>query len=676
MAPSLPQRASTATIAALLATAPFLLPAAGGQSGTASVTFDGGTSGGTTVEVAEVQLPGGGFLALHDASLAEGEVLGSVVGASGYLSEGSHEDVRVHLSEPLTDDSRLTAMPHHDTDGDHVYAFVAGNGEVDGPYTADGEAVTDAANVTVSAAVTADDQPTDGDTLVVDRVEVAEGGFVAIHDDRLFEDEPVASVIGHSAFLSPGVHEHVRVNLTAPLAQDETIVAMPHRDSDGDGEYDFADSRASEDPPYRNADDEAVVDRAQARVADEAEASFADQSSGGHAVHVSEAFLPEGGFVTMHDSSLAEDETFASVRGTSACLDPGLHHDVLVELDDPTSEDDTLFAMPHRDTDDDCTYDFVDTEGEDDGPYTSGGDPVTDDGSVTVSASVDYANQSSDGRTIVVDHVDLAEPGFVAVHTPALLAGQVTDSVVGASELLDAGAHEDVEIVLDDPIRTSQALIPMPHRDTDGDGTYGFVESDGADDGPFVDGDGEPVVDTGYTVVRAQVTFEDQEATDNVTVANVTMHDGGFVTIHDESLLEGEALGSVVGVTERLDPGTHREVYVGLQDRRDGETTLIAMPHRDTNGNDAYDFVESRGEEDGPYTAAGGAVIHDATVTFVEEDRSGDRGAGDGDDRAGETGDVAPGEDADATEDAPSPTLGALLVALLAATLLAADRRR
>jgi hypothetical protein len=648
---------------ALLAAGGLLVPASSAQDGTADVRIEDQTSGGTTVSVAEVSLPEAGFVAIHDASLSDGEVLGSVVGSSGHLAAGTHEDVTVQLSQPLDEDAQLVAMPHEDTNDDRIYSFVAENGNVDGPFTADGNAVTDAAEVTASASVSASDQPTDGGSVIVDRVEMEDGGFVAIHDDRVLQGKPIASVIGNSTYLEAGVHEDVRVELQTTVTQEETVVAMPHRDSDGDRNYDFVASEASEDPPYRNAEDEAVVDDAQAQASEEARVTFESQSTGGHVVTVAEAFVPAGGFVTIHDSSLQQGAVLDSVRGTSGCLEPGVHRDITVQLDDSSSEDDTLIAMPHKDTDDDCDYDFVTSGGDDDGPYTKDGSAVTDGGQATVSASVDYATQASDGRTIVVDHVDLGEPGFVAVHDPSLLAGQVLDSVVGHSSFLQAGSHEDVEIQLSEPVRTTQTLIPMPHKDTDDDEEYRFPQSGGEADGPFLNGDDKPVVDTGLTHVRAQVTIEGQDATSSVSVASVTMHEGGFVTLHDASLLDGAVLDSVVGVSDKLGPGTHEDVQVSLDEAPEGEAQLIAMPHKDTNGNDAYDFVTSEGSADGPYVTGEGAIVHVASVAFPTSS-------------SGDDGSPAEGASADdSTEDAAGPGLGVTLAALAAVGLSAARKR-
>jgi hypothetical protein len=46
-----------------------------------------------------------------------------------------------------------------------------------------------------------------------------------------------------------------------------------------------------------------------------------------------------------------------------------------------------------------------------------------------------------------------------------------------------------------------------------------------------------------------------------------------------------------------------------------GDQTLIAMPHKDTNGNGTYDFLTSGGKADGAYTQDGSAVTDKASIT-------------------------------------------------------------
>ncbi|MEF8785606.1 MAG: CARDB domain-containing protein [Haloarculaceae archaeon] len=127
----------------------------------------------------------------------------------------------------------------------------------------------------------------------------------------------------------------------------------------------------------------------------------------------------------------------------------------------------------------------------------------------------------------------------------------------------------------------------------------------------------------------ATVSFSDQESDGtSVVVDSATLPEGGFVTIHDSTLLDGNVVGSVIGVSEQLSPGLHENVTVELftvpggpnQTELTESDTLIAMPHLDTNMNGMYDFVISEGMEDGPYVDNGSAVTDAANVTVVMEE--------------------------------------------------------
>jgi PGF-CTERM protein len=393
---------------------------------------------------------------------------------------------------------------------------------------------------------------------------------------------------------------------------------MPHKDTNDNGEYDFVTSEGGEDGPFEdpNADLGIVVDTAAVTPTDEASVSMNDTATGGHYVEVDEAFLPNGGFVTIHDSTVLDGDVFDSIRGTSEYLAPGTHENIHITLDEPLEEDDTLVPMAHQDTNDNEAYDFPDSEGQQDGPYTTdSGDPVVDTANATVSALVSDSQQESTGNTVTVHHVDLSEGGFVTIHDSSLLGGATFDSVRGTSEYLEAGFHSDVEVTLDEPMKASQTAIPMAHRDTNGNEAYDFVTSEGADDGPYT-ANGGAVIDTYHVSVLAQVTFSGEaDVRDNVTVDSVTLHNGGFVTLHDSTVLDGAVFDSVRGTSEYLGPGTHENVSIAIDEVPGGEDTFVAMPHFDTNDNEAYDFVTSEGTEDGPYTVAGSPNVVPSMVS-------------------------------------------------------------
>ena len=646
------------------------------QANGASVSFENVTTGGDTVTVSSVTLPDGGYVTIHDDTLSN-DTLGSVAGTSAYLGPGTHENVTVTLTDPV-DTGTYTAMAHQETDGDRTYEFVASNGTTDGPYTVDEEIVLDSATVTESASVSMSDQPTNGDNVVVDRVVLSEGGFVTVHDASVTEGDTFESIRGTSEYLSAGVHEDVRVSLDDPVENDSTLVPMAHQDTNADTAYTFEESNGSEDGPYATGDGSAVIDTASVDVAENASASVANQSTGGNHVVVESAYVPEGGFVTIHDGTVLEGDTFDSVRGTSAYLEAGYHTDVVVTLDTPIENDSTVIAMPHQDSDGDENYTFVESNGSADGPYTENGSAVTDAGDLTVSASVTMNDQPSSGTAVVIDRVDLSEGGFVTIHDGTVLAGDTFDSVVGTSEYLEAGIHENVTVTLDERQTSGSTLIAMPHQDTDGDENYTFVESDGSADGPYTY-NGSAVVDPAEVTIEASIGFEAQSTMgSNVTIDSVTLQDGGFVTVHDATVLEGEVFESIRGTSEYLGPGTHENVTVTLDDPLTENTTLVPMAHRDTDGDEAYTFEESGGEADGAYVGdGGGAVVASATVTYEGMD---------GEEQMTEsmttegmtesmTGTQSGGETTTSGGSGPGFTAVAALLAVVAAALLAARKR-
>jgi hypothetical protein len=139
-------------------------------------------------------------------------------------------------------------------------------------------------SVTVRAApmasVTIDNGTSDGTEVTVDSVTLSDGGYVAIHSTPFLPDDGVASdtVIGVSDVLANGTTENVTVDLfegvpgasfeRAALSDDETVVAMPHQETNGDTEFDFVPSGETEDGPYFE-DGSPVTDSATVTVSDE-----------------------------------------------------------------------------------------------------------------------------------------------------------------------------------------------------------------------------------------------------------------------------------------------------------------------------------------------------------------------------------------------------------------------
>lgn len=156
--------------------------------------------------------------------------------------------------------------------------------------------------------VTFDDQTTDGETVVVQMVNLSRGGFVAVHqlgnvtgvaaenktNVSAAQDEaqevtspaqPVpGDIIGVSEYLPPGNHENVTVRLFTDipgknftqeaLQDDQVLISMLYRDFNGNETFDVITSNGTEDGPFL-VNGTGVLDTATVRVTDNATADEA-----------------------------------------------------------------------------------------------------------------------------------------------------------------------------------------------------------------------------------------------------------------------------------------------------------------------------------------------------------------------------------------------------------------
>ena len=121
----------------------------------------------------------------------------------------------------------------------------------------------------------------------------------------------------------------------------------------------------------------------------------------------------------------------------------------------------------------------------------------------------------------------------------------------------------------------------------------------------------------------ASVAMVDDPAStgESVTVESVSLSEGGFVAIYDDDGLEGTLLGH----SEYLPPGSHDQVVVHLQEEIREDTTVRIVPHRDTNGNERFDFQQpyrpDTNQVDRPYETVsdGGVPGIEVEITYLEQ---------------------------------------------------------
>lgn len=137
-------------------------------------------------------------------------------------------------------------------------------------------------------------------------------------------------------------------------------------------------------------------------------------------------------------------------------------------------------------------------------------------------ASISIDDHETDGDSVEVDEVSMSNGGFVSIHDRRRFpdnGGQVLDSIIGITDFLESGNHDDVSVPLftdeatapgpeegqdDDGLTESQPLIAIPHRDETDTGTF-----EGDDPAYEV---GDRTLDVGAVNDIATVYVEDDDA--------------------------------------------------------------------------------------------------------------------------------------------------------------------
>ena len=105
----------------------------------------------------------------------------------------------------------------------------------------------------------------------------------------------------------------------------------------------------------------------------------------------------------------------------------------------------------------------------------------------------------------------------------------------------------------------------------------------------------------------ASLQFEKQFGGETVTVDSVSLSEGGYVVLHIH-----RPDGDVIGRTEYLDPGTHKNVEIRVNQELPDDVTVVAVPHLDTNDDEEFDYAG--GETDRIYPPRLEAVKAEATI--------------------------------------------------------------
>ncbi len=231
-------------------------------------------------------------------------------------------------------------------------------------------------------------------------------------------------------------------------------------------------------------------------------------------------------------------------------------------------------------------------------------------------AALVFEDQLVDGSAVVVESVTLPADGFVVL---AADAAGAPGEVIGVSELIGRGTVAGVSVPLFVPLEVEAVVHATLHVDMDEDGRFLYEPPDGFVDLPAVSGNGVAAADSAMVgllapLAPAAVALEGQRTDgEAVVVAEVTLPAPGFVALQGE---EDGLPGAVLGLSDLLAGGTHREVLVPLDRKVAGPQTLFAVVYIDRDGDgmaglasaDSPDAV-ARAFDGGPARAAAEIIV-------------------------------------------------------------------
>jgi membrane-bound metal-dependent hydrolase YbcI (DUF457 family) len=248
--------------------------------------------------------------------------------------------------------------------------------------------------------------------------------------------------------------------------------------------------------------------------------AFNNQTTNGSIVTIERATLPEGGFIVLSNDPYGEIGLLEeSMIAVSKPLGPGTHRNITLHVRHSppggflnTSALDTTSDYSvglYRDTNNNSQFDFITASGTTDQPYTVGEGTdqrlAADSAVITIpgsntprpTASVRFANQTTNRSAVTVRSVTLPRGGWVVVHNESYLrGGDPLSSTVGISRYLSAGTHRNVSVaLLNESVQRDQTLVAIPGQDTNGNQQYDYVRSEGFRDVPYTD-EGGVITDT------------------------------------------------------------------------------------------------------------------------------------------------------------------------------------
>lgn len=168
----------------------------------------------------------------------------------------------------------------------------------------------------------------------------------------------------------------------------------------------------------------------------------------------------------------------------------------------------------------------------------------------------------SSGQSVLIQSVTVSQPGFIVI-SDSTRSGNEANQIIGTFHLLGSGTFENIPVPLDTPINQSTSLTAVIHLDSNSNGRFDYVSSNGTQDPPLTPEGDQRIVDIAQVTV--QNTTGGANATETSTpgeanTATASSSDGGDANRtggnasggSDGSSGSGPGFGLVVGVVALL----------------------------------------------------------------------------------------------------------------------------
>ena len=197
------------------------------------------------------------------------------------------------------------------------------------------------------AEIEIDAEETDDESVVVERVQLSEGGFVVITDDE-------GSIVGVSRYLDAGSYQNIEIELSNEIDVETTLTAVTVLDTTGDESFDPDE----DDQPYTDVDGEPVTDSDSVPAGDEDAADDGDNADDEGDAEDEDDAEDEG---DAEDESNETNVTEGDSETAGGEPEPDTESD---EANESTGEDDTDVEEPE--SDEEAEEDESDEEAEED----------------------------------------------------------------------------------------------------------------------------------------------------------------------------------------------------------------------------------------------------------------------------------------------------------------------